>query len=108
MVLVLRDSVLCVKCLVRIFNIPQPTVSRHLAILRKTGLVKTKRKGLHCYYTFDKGGHTGLLKQRLSDTYYVALKDIRPFKTDEKRLMRTKDDCDAECRVHFNKLGNGG
>lgn len=41
----------------------------------------------------------GLLKQRLSDTYYVALKDIRPFKTDQKRLMRFKDDCDAECEV---------
>ena len=101
MVLILRDSALCVKCLVRIFDMPQPTVSRHLALLRKSGLVKTRREGLHCYYTFDGGGPMGLLKQRLSEAYYIALKDVRPFRTDQERLRKVENNCDAECEVHI-------
>ena len=41
---------LCVGDLVRILQVPQPTASRHLAYLRKAGLVRTRRNGLWNFY----------------------------------------------------------
>ena len=41
---------LCVCDLVRVLGSPQPTVSRHLAYLRRAGLVKARRQGLWMYY----------------------------------------------------------
>jgi len=40
----------CVGDLVEILKVPQPKVSRHLAYLRKTGLVETREQGLWNFY----------------------------------------------------------
>jgi ArsR family transcriptional regulator len=32
-------------------NVPQPTVSRHLGVLRERGLVHSERQGTAVYYT---------------------------------------------------------
>lgn len=49
----LLDGELCVGDLVKILKVPQPTASRHLAYLRRTGLVATRRNGLWNYYTLQ-------------------------------------------------------
>ena len=41
----------CVCDLVDVLGVPQPKVSRHLAYLRKAGLVKVRKDGLWSYYT---------------------------------------------------------
>ena len=41
----------CVNELVDVLDVPQPTVSRHLGILRERGLVSTERQGTSVYYT---------------------------------------------------------
>jgi ArsR family transcriptional regulator len=41
---------LCVCDLVSVLDIPQPTASRHLAYLRKVGLVTVRKEGVWCYY----------------------------------------------------------
>ena len=46
----LLDGELCVGDLVKILKVPQPTASRHLAYLRRAGLVATRRNGLWNYY----------------------------------------------------------
>ena len=46
----LRGGELCVCDLVRVIDAPQPTVSRHLAYLRKAGLVISRKQGLWIYY----------------------------------------------------------
>ena len=46
----LRPGELCVCDLVRVLGAPQPTVSRHLAYLRKAGLVTARRDGLWMHY----------------------------------------------------------
>lgn len=46
----LRDGELCVGDLVLLLGVPQPTASRHLAQLRAAGLVRTRRRGLWCFY----------------------------------------------------------
>jgi ArsR family transcriptional regulator len=46
----LRGGELCVCDLVNVLDIPQPTASRHLAYLRKSGLVLARKDGLWHYY----------------------------------------------------------
>ena len=41
---------LCVCDLVSVLGVPQPTASRHLAYLRKAGLVAGRKEGVWCYY----------------------------------------------------------
>jgi ArsR family transcriptional regulator len=41
---------LCVGDLVRILQVPQPTASRHLAYLRKSGLVLARKNGHWSFY----------------------------------------------------------
>ena len=40
----------CVCELVPLFDLSQPTVSRHLGVLRKAGIVASERQGLWAYY----------------------------------------------------------
>ena len=47
----LGDRELCVGDLVTILDMPQPTVSRHLAYLRRSALVETRKSGLWMYYS---------------------------------------------------------
>ncbi len=46
----LREGELCVGDIVNILQAPQPTASRHLAYLRRAGLVVTRKNGLWNFY----------------------------------------------------------
>jgi ArsR family transcriptional regulator len=46
----LADGEVCVCHIHGSLDIPQPTASRHLAYLRRTGLVQTRRAGLWVHY----------------------------------------------------------
>ena len=46
----LQDGPLCVGDLVDILRAPQPTVSRHLAYLRRSRFVETRQHGLWMFY----------------------------------------------------------
>lgn len=46
----LQVGELCVCDVVDVLNAPQPTISRHLAYLRKAGLVIARKDGLWSYY----------------------------------------------------------
>jgi DNA-binding transcriptional ArsR family regulator len=46
----LADGEVCVCHIYGSLEIPQPTASRHLAYLRRTGLVDTRREGLWVHY----------------------------------------------------------
>lgn len=48
---ILLDGELCVGDIVEILRVPQPRVSRHLAHLRKTGLVDVRKSGLWKRYS---------------------------------------------------------
>ncbi len=48
---VLAAGEVCVSNIHECLGIPQPTASRHLAYLRKKGLVNTRNDGLWVYYT---------------------------------------------------------
>lgn len=46
----LSDGEVCVCHIHEALRLPQPTVSRHLAYLRRAGLVHTRRQGLWVHY----------------------------------------------------------
>ena len=46
----LQGGEICVCDLVDVLDVPQPTASRHLAYLRKAGLVLARKEGLWHYY----------------------------------------------------------
>lgn len=46
----LQDGPLCVNDLVTVLRAPQPTVSRHLAYLRRSGVVEVRQHGLWMFY----------------------------------------------------------
>ena len=51
MALLLTEKELCVCDIIAAVKLPQSTVSRHLAYLRKSGLVNDRRCGLWMYYS---------------------------------------------------------
>lgn len=61
----LGEGPLCVGDLVSILRVPQPTASRHLAYLRKSGLVVDERRGQWSFYELaqaDSAFHQKLLE----------------------------------------------
>ena len=80
-----RDEV-CVCHLFEALGIPQPTVSRHLAYLRKHGLVVGRKEGLWVHYRLAKP-KTGLHRILLG-CLGTCLGDPEVFRQDQERLTR--------------------
>ena len=51
-----RKEPLCVCHIEERFTLAQPTISHHLRVLRKAGLVSAKRKGTWVYYAASESG----------------------------------------------------
>ena len=51
-----RSEPLCVCHIEERFSLAQPTISHHLRVLRKAGLVSAKRKGTWVYYAARESG----------------------------------------------------
>ena len=80
-----RDEV-CVCHLYEALGLPQPTVSRHLAYLRKHGLVVGRKEGLWVHYRLAKP-QTGLHRILLG-CLGSCLGDPEVFRQDQDRLSR--------------------
>lgn len=55
LMLLATSGELCVCELVHAVDLPQATVSRHLAMARQAGLVEARRQGTWMYYRFPRG-----------------------------------------------------
>lgn len=47
----LVDGDLCVTELNKFFNVEQPTLSRHLSVLKKVGILESNKKGMQVFYS---------------------------------------------------------
>jgi ArsR family transcriptional regulator, arsenate/arsenite/antimonite-responsive transcriptional repressor len=81
----------CVCHLHEALGLPQPTVSRHLAYLRKHGLVAGRKDGLWVYYRQAKP--TSDLHRILLGC--VGLADPETFRRDRARLDRLVPCCEG-------------
>lgn len=82
----LRAGELCVGDLVTIFGMPQPTISRHLAYLRRSALVETRRSGLWMYYSLAPARSD--FHGRLLDCLAACVTDVPELKKDAARLKK--------------------
>lgn len=74
----------CVCDIHESLKIPQPKASRHLAYLRKAGLVDTRREGLWIHYRI--GSLTDLVLSAITDAVSHALTHVDVVRRDAERL----------------------
>ncbi len=53
--MLLLDGELCVCEIIAALELPQSTISRHLAYLKRTGWVRDRKQGVWMYYKLDAG-----------------------------------------------------
>ncbi len=82
----MRDQELCVCYFVQVLDLPQPTVSRHLAQLRKAGLVIARREGYWMHYRLASPAHAYAAKL-LADVLAWTAEDSE-MRDDRERLAR--------------------
>lgn len=88
----LRGGELCVCHIVDVLAVPQPKASRHLAYLRKAGLVRARREGRWSYYKLAPARNT--LHQKLIDSLSYCCKGMPELLKDDERLGRRRQCCD--------------
>lgn len=84
----LADGEVCVCHLHEALDLPQSTVSRHLAYLRKRGLVVGRKEGLWVHYRMAKP--VGELHRNLIGYVGVCFKEVDTLKSDRERLKSRK------------------
>jgi ArsR family transcriptional regulator, arsenate/arsenite/antimonite-responsive transcriptional repressor len=82
----LADGEVCVCHLHEALDLPQSTVSRHLAYLRKRGLVVGRKEGLWVHYRLAKPA--GGLHRQLMGCLAACSKEIEALTQDRQRLER--------------------
>jgi ArsR family transcriptional regulator len=81
----------CVCDIHESLKLPQPKVSRHLAYLRKAGLVETRRDGLWVHYRLGTAADPVLGVVREAVTH--ALMHVNTVQRDAKRLEKKNGCC---------------
>jgi len=86
MVAMLSHGELCVCHFERALELPQPTVSRQLGILRMAGIVEARRDGTWMYYKLAQQGHAAVqtVLAALTDAFGAA----RAIRTDHAKLRK--------------------
>lgn len=82
----LSGGELCVCDLVEVLQVPQPTASRHLAYLRKAGLVKSRRDKYWIHYRIAPAGDA--FHAKLLDCLSCCLRDVPELAKDTTALKR--------------------
>jgi ArsR family transcriptional regulator, arsenate/arsenite/antimonite-responsive transcriptional repressor len=84
----LQGGELCVADLVKAIQVPQPTASRHLAYLRRAGLVATRKDGIWIYYTLATAQTP--FHRKLLECLAHCFDEVRELKTDATRAARLR------------------
>jgi ArsR family transcriptional regulator len=81
----LGDGEICVCHIHASLDVPQPTASRHLAYLRKSGLVEARREGIWMHYRLAPQDNPVVAAVVKSALHALTHTDIRA--KDERRLQ---------------------
>jgi ArsR family transcriptional regulator len=88
----LREGEVCVCDLVSIVGAPQPTISRHLAYLRKAKLVVARKEGQWMHYSLAPA--KGAVHQKLLECLEHCGGEMPELEKDGRKL---KQDREGEC-----------
>lgn len=88
----LQEGELCVCDVMSVLKEPQSKISRHLAYLRKSGMVQTRKQGLWMYYSLTRQNPKALQTVLLSldharHDFDELKKDLAEFKKLKKNLV---------------------
>jgi ArsR family transcriptional regulator len=81
----------CVCDLVSVLRVPQPKASRHLAYLRRAGLVVARKEGLWSYYRLAPA--KTIFHQKLLDCLACCFGDVPELKGDAVLLRKRGKGC---------------
>jgi len=87
----LRGGELCVCHIVEVLGVPQPKASRHLAYLRRAGLVLARKEGQWSYYSLAPA-RTGF-HQKLLDCLECCFQEVPELAKDARRLKEATGCC---------------
>lgn len=90
---ILTSGETCVCDLMRVLGAPQAKVSRHLARLRKAGLVTVRKDGLWHHYSLAPARST--FHAKLVECLGCCLAEAPELKRDLNKLSRTA--CGSDC-----------
>lgn len=91
----LRGGEICVCDLVTSLAVPQPKISRHLAYLRKAGLVQVRKEGLWSHYSLTRAATP--FHAKLLECLESCFTDVPEMQRDAHRLASVK--CSSgECK----------
>jgi ArsR family transcriptional regulator len=82
------DRAMCVGDIVTVLRLPQPTVSRHLAYLRRAGLVRGRKEGLWVYYSLADPASP--FHERLVGCLGTCFAEVPEIARDAKRAGKVK------------------
>jgi ArsR family transcriptional regulator len=85
----LSDGELCVGDLVAVLQVPQPKVSRHLAQLRRAGLVITRRTGLWVHYSLAPAKTD--FHRKLLECAITCFREVPEIKADTRRVKAIRN-----------------
>lgn len=87
----------CVGDLVAVLEAPQTTVSRHLAYLRRSGLVRVRKAGLWKHYSLTPPA--GRLHRSLLRCLPACLEQVGELASDRRRFERLAGCCPPSLRA---------
>ncbi len=96
------DEALCVCEIADILALPQSTVSTHLQVIRRSGLLESERCDRWVYYRV--AAEFRPLLQSLSDHFASALASDRTLRTDRTRARKRLARRDGSCCPGPKKL----
>jgi ArsR family transcriptional regulator len=84
----LQSKEMCVGDVVDVLQVPQPRVSRHLAYLRKAGMVVVRKTGLWSFYSLAPSQND--FHQNLLDCLGKCFREVPEIKVDAARASKIK------------------
>jgi ArsR family transcriptional regulator len=85
----LAGGELCVGDLVTVLNVPQPTASRHLAYLRKAGLISAKKKSYWTFYALAPA--RSAFHRKLLECVDTCFRDVPELAKDSVRMKKLRE-----------------
>jgi ArsR family transcriptional regulator len=101
----LQNGECCVGNIVEILQIEQPSASRHLAVLRKAGLVTARKAGQWSYYSLAPAKEA--YHQKLMECLACCFGEVPDLRADEDRAKRVRQAggcCPGEEQFRVGKL----
>lgn len=103
-VLALRQGELCVCQIVALLELANSTVSRHLQIIRETGIIESYKQGRWVYYRMATSDEGAILARALLPMLSVAETSAQAA-TDERRLAKIRRlDPEELCRSQLAQV----